>query len=128
VNITSKQWFQIISGVVSGLITGAALLNPLFGETLALQIVAVLGIVNIVLNSIGTSLSGQGNLVKDVLAMPGVEKINIGPQANQTLAQIAIDPSIDRILAAALLASGGLTRWPYLFGPSSHWLFSAFGP
>jgi hypothetical protein len=97
VNITSKQWFQIISGVVSGLITGAALLNPLFGETLALQIVAVLGIVNIVLNSIGTSLSGQGNLVKDVLAMPGVEKINIGPQANQTLAQIAIDPSIDRI-------------------------------
>lgn len=95
--ITSKQWFQIISGIISGLITGAALFNPLFGETLALQIVSVLGIGNIVLSSVGTALSSQGNLVKDVLAMPGVEKINVGTQANQTLAQIALDPAIDRI-------------------------------
>lgn len=96
-NITSKQWFQIISGVISGLITGAALLNPLFGESLALKIVSVLGIMNIVLSSVGTAFSGQGNLVRDVLAMPGVEKINIGSQANQTLAQIAVDPAVDRI-------------------------------
>lgn len=96
-NITSKQWFQIISGIISGLITGAALFNPLFGETLALKIVSVLGIVNIMLSSIGTSLSGQGSLVKDVLAMPGVEKINIGAEANKTLAQIAVDPAVDRI-------------------------------
>lgn len=96
-NVTSKQWFQIISGIISGLITGAALLNPLFGETLSLQIVSMLGISNIVLSSIGTAFSGQGNLVKDVLAMPGVDKISVGAQANQTLAQIAIDPSIDRI-------------------------------
>jgi hypothetical protein len=97
VNVTSKQWFQIISGIISGLITGAALLNPLFGETHALQIVSVLGISNIVLSSIGTAFSGQGNLVKDVLAMPGVEKINIGAQANQTLAQLAVDPAVDNI-------------------------------
>lgn len=96
-NITSKQWFQIISGIISGLITGAALLNPLFGEKISLIIVSVLGIINIILNSFGTALATQTNLVKDVLAMPGVEKINVGPEANQTLAQIAIDPTVDKI-------------------------------
>ncbi len=96
-NITSKQWFQIISGIISGLITGAALLNPIFGEKTSLLIVSILGIANIVLSSVGTALSGQGALVKDVLAMPGVEKINVGPEANQTLAQIAVDPKVDKI-------------------------------
>lgn len=113
--ITSKQWFQIISGIISGLITGAALLNPLFGETLALQIVSVLGIINIVLSSVGTALSSQGSLVKDVLAMPGVEKVTVGVQANQTLAQIAIDPALNKIAPAqgaqaivAATATGGV--------------------
>lgn len=96
-NITSKQWFQIVSGIISGLITGAALLNPLFGESLALKIVSVLGILNIMLSSVGTTLSGQGELVKDVLNMKGVEKIDINAQANKTLAQIAVDPTIDKI-------------------------------
>lgn len=96
-NITSKQWFQIISGIISGLITGAALFNPLFGESLALKIVSVLSIANIVLSSVGTAFSSQGSLVRDVLAMPGVEKMDIGEEANKTLAQIAVDPTIDKI-------------------------------
>jgi hypothetical protein len=96
-SITSKQWFQIISGVNGGLITGAALLQTLFGQDLTLKIVAVLGIIGIIINSVGTALSGQGNLVKDVLAMPGVDKINVNAQANQTLASIAVDPHVDNI-------------------------------
>lgn len=96
-NITSKQWFQIVSGTISGLITGAALLNPIFGERHSLIIVSVLGIINIVLSSVGAAFSGQGELVKDVLAMKGVEKIDIGEDANQTLAKIAVDPAVDKI-------------------------------
>lgn len=95
--VTSKQWFQIISGINGGLITGAALLQTLFGQDLTLKIVAVLGIIGIVINSVGTAVSGQGNLVKDVAAMPGVEKISVNAQANQTLSQLAVDKNQDKI-------------------------------
>lgn len=98
-NIQPKQWFQIISGTVSGLITGAALLNPLFGEALALQIVAGLGVLNIVINSVGTALSGQAALVKDVMAMDGVERIRVNDKANATLAAVAMDPTQPKISA-----------------------------
>jgi len=95
VNITAKQWFQIVSGIVSGLITGAALLTTLFGQDLSLKIVAGLGVFNIIVNSVGTSVSGQANLVKDVAAMPGVESILVNSKANQTLAQAAVSESLD---------------------------------
>lgn len=96
-NIQPKQWFQIVSGFVASLITGAALLNPIFGEAMALKIVAVLGIINLALSSVSTALSGQAQLVKDVANMPGVEKITVNAQANPTLATVAVDPKVDKI-------------------------------
>jgi hypothetical protein len=96
-NIQPKQWFQIISGSVSGLITGAALFQQLLGQETALIVVAALGLVNIVISSVGTALSGQAQLVKDVAAMPGVEKITINAQANPTLATVAVDQTVDKV-------------------------------
>ena len=105
-NITPKMWFQIVSGIISGLITGAALLQTLFGQDLTLKIVAGLGVAGIVLNSIGAAFSTQTSQIKDVLAMPGVERITVNAQANQPLAAVAIDPAVDKIAptAAALSA------------------------
>lgn len=97
-DITSKQWFQIISGAIGGLITGAALLQQLFGQDLALHIVATLGIANIILGSVGAALSGQANLVKDVQAMPGVDRIRINETASPALAALAVDPANTKIL------------------------------
>lgn len=91
--ITSKQWFQIISGVNGGLITGAALLQTLFGQDLTLKIVAVLGIVGIIINSVGAALSGQGNMIRDVAAMPGVARVSIDATASPTVAAVALDPT-----------------------------------
>ena len=96
-NIQPKQWFTIVSGFVSSLITGAALLNPLFGEGLSLKIVAALGIVNLLLNSVQTAFTGQAQLIKDVAAMPGVEKITVNEKANPTLASVAVDPTVDKV-------------------------------
>jgi hypothetical protein len=96
-NIQPKQWLQIIGGSVSGLITGAALLNPIFGQELSLQIVAGLGIFNIIISSVATAVSGQAQLVKDVRAMPGVEKVLINENANPTLAAVAIDPDEPKV-------------------------------
>lgn len=90
-NITSKQWFQIVSGIISGLITGAALMQTLFGQDLTIKIVAGLGIINIMLSSVGAALSGQANLVRDVRAMDGVQNIEVNAKANSTLAAMAID-------------------------------------
>lgn len=103
-NLTSKQWFQIVSGVISGLITGAALLQTLFGQDLTIKIVAVLGVGNIILSSIGTAVSGQKSLVNDVAAMPGVERISVNEAASPALAQVATDhtqPKVGPTLAAA---------------------------
>lgn len=96
-NIQPKQWLTIVSGFVSSLITGAALLNPLFGTAASLKIVAGLGIFNLMLNSIQTGLGGQAQLVKDVAAMPGVEKITINEKANPVLASVAVDPTVDKV-------------------------------
>jgi len=91
-NVTSKQWFQICSSVIGGLITGAALLQTLFGQDLTIKIVAVLGIANIILGSVGAALSGQANLVRDVAAMPGVTRVAVNADASPALAQVAVDP------------------------------------
>lgn len=89
--LTSKQWFQIISGINGGLITGAALLQTLFGPDLSLKIVAGLGVLGIIINSVGTALSGQASLVKDVAAMPGVDRVAVNANASPALAQVATD-------------------------------------
>jgi hypothetical protein len=96
-NITSKQWFQIISGINGGLITGAALLQTLFGQDLTIKIVAVLGIIGIIINSVGAALSGQGSLVQDVAAMPGVTRISVNAQASPALASVATDPAQTKV-------------------------------
>ncbi len=99
-NLTSKQWFQIISGSISSLITAAALLQTLFGQDLTIKIVAILGIGNILLSSVGAALSGpdsQSTQVKSVLAMTGVEKIDVNAKASPELAKLAVDPTQDKI-------------------------------
>ncbi len=96
--ITSKQWFQIISGINGGLITGAALLQTLFGQDLTLKIVAVLGIIGIIISSVGAALSGQNSLVKDVAAIKGDDgqpavRVNVKANAGAALASVALDPA-----------------------------------
>ena len=105
-SITSKQWFQIISGVIGGLITGAALMQTLFGQDLTIKIVAGLGIANIMLSSVGTVLSGQANLIRDVAAMQGDDgkpavRINVNANATPTLAAVALDPTQPNVGAAS---------------------------
>ncbi len=108
-NVTSKQWFQIVSGIIGSLITGAALLQTLFGQDLTIKIVAVLGICNIILSSIGAALSGQANLVRDVAAMPGVERVSVNASANSVLASVAVDPAQVKVGASSPDARAVLT-------------------
>lgn len=99
-NLTTKQWFQITQGVFSSLITAGALFTQLFGETMTLKIIAMLGLINIVVSSFGAAVSSQANLVKDVAAMPGVSRVSVNADANQALAAVATDPSVAKVGAA----------------------------
>lgn len=79
-SITSKQWFQIFSGIISGLITGAALLQTLFGQDMTLKVVAGLGIANIILSSVGTALSGIDSSAKDVQSAAASQTLSTAAQ------------------------------------------------
>ena len=78
--ITSKQWFQIVSGIIASLITAGALFTTLFGEPLTLKIIAVVGLLNICLNSVGAALSGVDSSVKDVANAAAAKALSPGAQ------------------------------------------------
>lgn len=96
-NLTVMQWIGIILGVNGLLASSAPQLTVLFGAAAIpyIQAVATLGsgFLGVVIAVIG----GPGSQIRNVLAMPGVEKISVNGQANATLATIAVDPSIDKI-------------------------------
>jgi hypothetical protein len=98
-----KAILGIISSINGGLITGAALLQTLFGQDLTIKIVAVLGVGQIVVGAITGQLSTQANLVRDVAAMPGVDRIAVNANATPSLAAVATDaaqPKVGAIDAA----------------------------
>jgi len=86
---TSKQWFQVISGINTGLITGAALLQTLFGQDLSLKIVAGLGVLGIIINSVGTAFSGIDSSVKDVSTAAAARTLS--PDAQRAVLNAAGD-------------------------------------
>lgn len=92
-NLNGKQVISIIGAVVSALMVATSQLTDLFGAGVAKEIVSASALGNMILQSVMISLTGQGNTVRDVLDMPGVEHINVNGAANQTLAEIAMDPS-----------------------------------
>lgn len=96
-NLNGKQIISIVGAILSVLMISTAQLTDLFGPGVAKSIVSVAGLGNLVLQSIMTAITSQGSQVRDVLAMPGVDKIDVNAAANKTLAAIAIDPSIDKI-------------------------------
>ena len=96
-NLNAKQIISIVGAILSVLMISTAQLTDLMGPTVAKSIVSIAGLGNMVLSSVMATITSQGSTVKDVLAMPGVEKININAAANQTLAAIAVDPGVDKI-------------------------------
>lgn len=96
-NLTPVQIIGIILVINGALIGSTAQLTDLFGAMVTKDIVSVASLGNAILGGIITMLSGQGSMVKNVLAMPGVERISVNAQASPTLATIAVDPAQNKI-------------------------------
>lgn len=96
-----KLILNILSSINGGLITSAALFNPLVGQSNALLIISGLGICQVIVSAINSNLSTQANTVAEVAAMPGVERIAVNAQANSTLAQAAVNPDQPKVGAVS---------------------------
>lgn len=95
--LTPLQILGIILVINGALIGSTAQLTDLLGAHWSHIIVSICSLGNSILGGIVTMLSGQGSQIKNVLAMPGVEKLTVNSQANATLATIAVDPQQDKI-------------------------------
>lgn len=96
-NLNSKQVIAIVIAVLGVLIGSTAQLTDLFGPSTTKAVVSIASLANSVLSSILAVITSQGSTVKDVLAMKGVENIDVNRQANPTLAALAMDPTVDKI-------------------------------
>ncbi len=96
-NITRNQWIAIAILVLSVNMGATTQLTDLFGVGVAKYIVSLSSLGSSILAGIQVILGGQGAQVKDVLAMPGIQKVEVNAQANPTLAAIAVDPTVNKI-------------------------------
>lgn len=96
-NLNRNQIIAITIAVLGVLIGSAAQLTDLFGPGWTKTIISVASLLNSILSSVLAVISSQGGQVRDVLAMLGVEHIDVNREANKTLAAIAIDRNVDKI-------------------------------
>jgi hypothetical protein len=91
-NLNTKQVLAIILAVLSVLSGSTAQLTDLIGAQGAKAVISIASLAMSVMSSVLAVLSSQNNIVKDVAAMPGVQRIDVNENANSTLAAIAVDP------------------------------------
>ena len=96
-NLTLGQKIAMVS-VLLGVLAGAtAQLTPIFGSAVATSIASFASLANTIISGWIFILTGQTATLKQVAEMPGVEKITVNASANQALAQVAVDPTANKI-------------------------------
>ncbi len=96
-SITRNQWFAIgilFCTVITG---GTAQLTDLVGPIMTKTLVSLCTLVTGFLAGIQIILGGQAQQIKDVAAMPGVDRVAINASANTTVAQVAVDPAQTKV-------------------------------
>ena len=115
-SITPIQWVGIIILFNTTLIGGSSQLPDLFMSPVAVKaILAVATLGNGFLGGLVTMFGGQSAMtqsvvsnpasqeaiVRAVLAMPGVQHLDVNAMANAPLAKLAVDPTVDKIAPTA---------------------------
>jgi hypothetical protein len=97
VNFTFQQKLTMAMGFVGAATSAFGALNPLMTSTSALIGTVVLGFVSACLAVVATVSSSQGNQIKTVAAMPGVDRITMNASASPAAAQVATDPQQPKV-------------------------------
>ncbi len=96
-NVTRTQWIAIVMLALGLIAGGANTLTEFFGAGIAAKLASAASFLSSFVAGAQIILGGQGQQVLDVKNMPGVEKIDINAQANQTLAKLALDPTVNKV-------------------------------
>lgn len=96
-NLNGTQVIAIISAVLGVIVGSVTQLTDLFGPGTAKAIVSIASLANSLVSAVLVVLTGQSAQIKGVLAMPGVERLEVNAKANKTLATIAVDPNQGKI-------------------------------
>jgi hypothetical protein len=99
-SITRSQWLAIAILFFTVLTGGSAQLVDLVGAGMTKSIIALSTLTTGFLAGLQIILGGQGQQIKDVSAMPGVDKITVNASASPALATLAVDPAQAKIAAA----------------------------
>ncbi len=95
--LTPLQIIGIILVINGALIGSTSQLTDLFGTHIAHIVISVASLGNSIFGGVVTMMSGQGAMIKNVAAMPGIEAITVNKMASATLASIAVDPTQDKV-------------------------------
>lgn len=113
-NLNFKQALAILIAILSVLAVSTANLTDLFGEHVAKAVGSASNLLNAIIAGVLTAVTSQTSMVKDVAAMPGVERIRVNAQADTSLATIAMNPDYAKISAtpadAAAVAATAATK------------------
>lgn len=96
-NLTLVQWIGIMVGLNSLLMGATPQLTVLLGAAAVPYIIAVATLANGALGVFVTVVGGQSAQVRNVLAMPGIDKVTVNGQAGTALASMAVDPTVNKI-------------------------------
>jgi hypothetical protein len=112
-NLTTAQKVGLALVTINVLAGASAQLTQLFGSTVASDIVTICNLSGAIIGGWMIVLTGQNAQVQNVAALPGVEKIQVNAQANQALAQAAVDhtqtkivPTVEATAAVQATAKG----------------------
>jgi hypothetical protein len=97
VNITRTQWIAIAMLALGLIAGGTSQLTELFGVGVAKNLSSAASFLSSFVAGLQIILGGQGQQIKDVAAMPGIEKVLVNASANQTAATLAVDPKQDKV-------------------------------
>ncbi|MDE2106687.1 MAG: hypothetical protein KGL39_56245 [Patescibacteria group bacterium] len=103
--MNTAQKLALTIGILGFVAAGGTQLTDIFSPfgsiapLIVKEIVSLAGFVSGILGVVLTFTTGQGAQIKSVLAMPGVDSLNVNEKANRTLAAIAIDPAQPKIQA-----------------------------
>lgn len=95
--MNTKQVLSIVLVILGVVTASTSQMSEIFGPATAKYMISVAGLFMSMLAGIQGVLSSQSSLVRDVQAMPGIEKIVVNKDANSNLATLAVDPAQPKI-------------------------------
>ena len=99
--ITRNQWLGIIVVILGAVAGGSAQLNNVVGPGVTQLLVSLATLLNTIMGGIIVNLGGQGQQIKDVAAMPGVDRVSINENASAAAAIVAVDPQQTKVGAVS---------------------------